>query len=313
MTILLAFASCDSGDDSDRNNSGNDISSPTLPASIGKNPVLEILGGNTETKEIKLQKSDHDKGYEFLVLKADDTALYYYCDEIFPSEDDYLAYEYKYSWNTEKREIYVAVRKTTVLDVFFEDNIGLLDYDAAVSKLNSFSEKDFKKIYEADEEYWNETYNCENYKDYIDKRCAEEDCENVADLIKKINEEGHVYLKRIYKAITTFGYEIKDDKMTLTEQFTGVKNLLGSRCVIYYRYNEYHIDDYGMGYGCSSASMPDAPVIDIDPETLYDKIGEKVYNDDYTEDIEAETVTMKIDNKELVFKFEGEAYTQVSK
>lgn len=209
LALSLMFASCSNSSDSDDENFENP--SPSLPENVGENPVKET---------IKLKHND----YATLEMKADGTADYY--------DDDELEYVFKYTWNTTKQEIYMAVEKEARWSMdgksellTYEQMRSKINEDYTVEKMRKYNQTDYEKI--KDKEWFKEEYSdCDTYEKFEKKLIKEAGCSSFEDFVKTVKQEEELSLKATFGALITFSYKITNDKITLTEKFTGVKNLL---------------------------------------------------------------------------------------
>lgn len=284
------FASCANNSDSDDKNPENP--SPSLPENVGETPIQN---------EITLKHSD----YATLVMKTDGTAEYY--------DDGELEYVFKYTWNTTKKEIYMALEKL--------DYDGTqLSYDQMLSKLTITELKNIEmEWYETirdDEDFKDDYPNCESYEDFEKLRLAEFGYENFDEYFKDFREEGLKYFNEVFGAMITCKYEVNEnDKMTLIEKFTGVKNfLLYETC----RYDkDGTIVDIEDGKGVSirrevngkreywDGEFGAGNRIEFEEEYSGDK-----KTGSYIEDIAEETVTVSFDGKDYVCEFEVTKFIQ---
>ena len=298
------FASCADNSDTDDENP-----SPALPANVGENPI---------TKTIKLKKSDSDSRY--LELNADGTARAIYVDDDEESKDkETINCAYKYSYDNEKKTVTMIVEKSVYYTLFGEEKVQLLTYDEICSELNKDCtvekmKQDFKKQYEKykNDEWFKEDYpDCDTYEKYEKAILKESGFDSFAALAEYQKQFAKNEFKAYFSAQITYAYKIDNGKMTLTEKFTGVKNLFTSECrlsdnshaEIYSTWASIYENDVYYGGG-----TPNTDKKTIIIESSED--GEKV-EATYTEDIAAETVTIKFKGKEYVYKFEGEEYIQV--
>ena len=290
LALSLMFASCANNSDSDDKNPENP--NPELPANVGENPIQN---------KITLKHSD----YATLVMKTNGTAEYYDYDE--------LEYVFKYTWNTTKQEIYMALEKL--------DYDGTqLSYDQMLSKLTITELKNIEmEWYETirdDEDFKDDYPNCESYEDFEKLRLAEFGYENFDEYFKDFREEGLKYFNEVFGAMITCKYEVNENgKITLTEKFTGVKNfLLYETC----RYEKggtiVNIED---GKGVSIRREVNGKREYWDGEfgadnniefENYDSEDKKIGS--YTENIAEETVTVSFDGKNYDCKFVSQKFIQ---
>ena len=300
LALSLMFASCADNSDTDDENP-----SPALPANVGENPIKET---------IKLKEGPYESSY--LELRADGTARAIYVDDDEESKDkETIRYTYKYSYNNEKKTVTMIVEKVYYRSFYIEEG-QLLTYSEICSKLNE--EYTVEKIremykYEYDENNYKEKYpEWDTYEKYEDATVKESGFDSFAALAEYNKQYFKNEFKAYFGAQITYAYKSDNDngKMTLTEKFTGVKNLFKSECGF----------DNGSVYGY--IDFVSARIIlgeeyygsvDTDKKTISFESGEdgEKVNATYTENIDAETVTIKFKDKDYVCKFEGETYTQV--
>ena len=309
------FASCANNSDSDDRNPENP--SPSLPENVGETPIQN---------EITLKHGD----YATLVMKTDGTAEYY--------DDGELEYVFKYTWNTTKKEIYMALEKNAYWNMGGESQ--LLTYEQIFSKLNEdFTIEKIKKYEQAyykenqDEEWFKWDYpNCDTYEKYETALFKEYGYASFEDYVKSMKQEEEIYCKSVFGAQVTYAYKFENDKMILTEKFTGVKNLLDSSCKYenyndgkeidaiidcsYAKISEYdsknRFEEYCYGY-------PNADKRTIDFEKVrntwtedwkHERVSLGNVKATYTEDISGKTVTIKCEGKEYVCEFKGQKFIQ---
>ena len=305
LALSLMFASCADNSDTDDENP-----SPALPANVGENPI---------TKTIKLKEIDED--HHFLELKADGTARAIYVDD---DDEGNVDATYKYSYDDKNKIITMIVEKQ-YYESSIDGKVQVLTYDESCSKIDEEYTVEkmrqvFKKNYEEyqNEKWFKEDYpGCDTYEKYEEALVKEGGFDSFAALVKYSKQWLKNYCKLVFSVQITYAYTIDGDKVTLTEKFTGVKNLSNSRC----RFSEG--SDYAR-ISCYSASIDyynDGTYsyyygdVDTDKKTIAfeseDEDGnrEKV-NATYEENIAKETVTIKFKDKEYVCKFDGEKYIQ---
>lgn len=290
LALSLMFASCSNSSDSDDENFENP--SPSLPENVGENPVKET---------IKLKHND----YATLVMKADGTADYY--------DDDELEYVFKYTWNTTKQEIYMAVEKKACWSMDGESE--LLTYEQMRSKINEdYTVEKMRKYNKAYYEKNKEDFlDCDTYEEFENKLIAEEGCNSFEDFVKTMKQEDELSLKATFSALITFSYKITNGKITLTEKFTGVKNLLLYETC---RYNK----------GETTVTIESSKGVFIEkevagkPEYWNGEFGagnsiefekedsESKKTGSYTENIDEQTVTIIFDGGTYVCKFEEKKF-----
>ena len=281
----------------ENNANNNNNPSPSLPENVGKNPI-------TETVKLLTRKD------MYLELKTDGTATY---------GDDYdreEGYKFKYTYDANKKEIYLKVEKSVYENPFGENSSELMTYNEILSKLNKDCNVEnareyFKELYEyeKDKEYFKEDFpDCNSYEEF-EAAIIESTGYNSLDAYVKYAKQIYEDLNKAYfGAQITYAYEIEDGKITLTEKFTGVKNLLNSRCVDETRscriysttvsIDENDIYYYGI------------PNIDKKKINFNSDKGNSTYESTYTENIANGTVTIKFKDKEYVCEFDGEIFTQ---
>ncbi len=210
LAFSLITTSCSNNSDS-----STDSPSPTLPTSVGKNPVLEILGGNTETNEIKLGEGDgtNSSPRTYLILKADGTAELYY------DGGDIFEQAYKYTWDSKKQEIYIKVEKDRL-----DDPSTPRTYDELLSKIST---DDIDELESANLlKYWNALFKATiTYKYEIKdkKMMLTEKFTGVKNLIKSqcsYSNEGEIRLVEIDCSGVTF-YKTSSEKSIEGEELYG--------------------------------------------------------------------------------------------
>ena len=332
LVLSLMFASCDNSSNSDEessidnttsnnnqnsngnsgsnnnsnsnnnnnNNSNDDNADPsqTLPDKVGENPIKET---------IKL--IDDKWGDYYLELSPNGTALYV-------TDDDEPIEELNYTYNVDKKEIQMQVKKIGFYSIL--GNNGLMTYSEIISYTNNFTVEKIREVlremYEEDKnkEWFKDDYpNCNSYEDY--EQAYFKGFNSVEAALEYEIQVTKLVYKAIFGALATYSYEIDSDgKMTLTEKFTGVKNLFESSCE--YHESETHVRIYN-----SEAYFEDSDndeyfngFLDTDEKKIVFKSedDDKTVTAEYTENISAETVTLKFNNKEYTCKFEGVNFIQ---
>lgn len=246
----------------------------------------------------------------YLELETDGTATY---------GDDYEGkeeYKFKYTYDENKKEIYLIVEKSGYENPFGENSSELITYNEILSKLNKDcnvenARKYFKELYEyeKDKEYFKEEYpDCNSYEDFEAKIYKDEEFDSFDDYVKYAKQVYEDRYKVYFGAQITYNYEIEDGKITLTEKFTGVKNLLNSGC-------EDETRSCGIYSTAAAIEENDIYYYGI-PNTEKKTIsfvpnggGEKV-NATYAEDIAKKKVTISFNGKDYVYEFEGEIFIQ---
>lgn len=225
-----------------------------------------------------------------------------------------LEYVFKYTWDATKQEIYMVVEKIPY------DDGTLLNYNQLLSKLTY---EEYKKetynwyIENKDKDWFEEDYpNCKNYDNYVNLLLEETDCKNLEELFKLEREYYLEYLNTIFGAKMTYGYDFdEDDKMILTEKFTGMKNFL------LYEICSYDKDgtsvDIQFSKGVSIRRSVNGEREYWDGEfgngrsiTFEKEDSEETKTGSYTEDIANETVTVNFDGEKYVCKFEGRNFIE---
>lgn len=302
---LLAFsliaASCSNDSDSDGGSP-----SPTLPATVGDNPIkAETKLGSFHTGNSSTGKEIYISNDIFLVMKTNGTAEYH----------DYgdLEYVFKYTWDATKQEIYMVVEKTPY------DDGTLLNYNQLLSKLtiDEFRESE-KRHYEErkkEDEYFEEDYpGCDTYEKYLDFLIKKSNCNDINELFELSKEESLKYLNTIFGAKLTYGYDFDEDgKMVLTEKFTGMKNLLfyssfkydagGTR--VYIDIDKEDVEIYLNGVQWYGEFSTGNNIVFEKEDSEEKKTGS------YSEDIANETVTVTFDGKKYPCEFRGTNFIEV--
>ena len=299
LALSLMFASCANNSDSDDRNPENP--SPSLPENVGETPIQN---------EITLKHGD----YATLVMKTDGTAEYY--------DDGELEYVFKYTWNTTKKEIYMALEKNAYWNMGGESQ--LLTYDQILSKINENytveKMRNYNRTYYEEikgEDWFKDEYpDCDTYEKFEKAFIEEAGCRSFEDFVKTAKQEDENSCKAMFGALITFSYEVNEnDKITLTEKFTGVKNfLLYETC---YYDKDGTIVDIEDGKGVSIIREVNGKREYWDGEfgadnniefENYDSEDKKIGS--YTENIAEETVTVSFDGKNYDCKFVSQKFIQ---
>ena len=296
------FASCANNSDSNDRNPENP--SPSLPENVGENPVK---------KTIKLMPEDDE--YRYLVLNTDGTAFYHYDD----NHEKYIEDEFQYTYDEKTKRIYMRVEKCDYWGIIDEE-YQLLTYEQIFSKLNEdFTIEKIKKYEQAyykenqDEEWFKWDYpNCDTYEKYETALFKECGVDSFNDYVKTFKQSEENYYKAEFGAQIICLYEIKDGKMTLTEEFNGVKNMGFSGCYGHDESSNIWLDIFN---GHATIKEPDDEYngpVDTDKKMISfvsEKYGTKI-NTTYIENIDEETVTIIFNGKEYVCEFEGINFIQ---
>ena len=285
---------------------------------MGENPIKET---------IKLKRDTYSS--YFLELNTDGTARAIYVDDDEESrvEEIEIRSTYKYSYDNEKETITMVLEKEYYSGFFVEEKIQLLTYSELCSKIDEeYTVEKIRQIYrefyetEKDDEDFERYYpGCDTYQKYEEALVKDSGFDSLSDLVKYQKQDVKDYYKVRFSAKITYAYEIEGAKMTLTEKFTGVKNLSESSCRFsegskYVRINCYRATIDNDYYNDSSVGCYDGETVDTNNKTVkFVSEGDRkdVITATYTEDIEAETVTIKFKDKDYVCKFEGDKYIQV--
>ena len=280
-----------------------------------------------------------DDEYRYLVLRNDGTALEIHCDDD-DIEDEKTYATFKYTYNNEERTISMKMEKCIYYSEFYESDNKLLTYEQILSKINE--DYTVEKITKDIEEYYNKIKNepefeedypgCDSFKKFEKAFIEEEGFSSIEDFVKRWKQEEEIYYKSVFGAQVTYAYKFENDKMILTEKFTGVKNLLDSECQYENRDGNYYTD---ASIDCSNVwigsrgnnfmeyyyGFPNADTGTIElvkeRETRSENDRED-YKDEflynvkatYTEDIRGKTVTIKCEGKEYVCEFKGQKFIQ---
>ena len=328
LSLSLIFTACSDGGDDNSN------PSPTLPANQGTNPVDKILGEGstgtgeeTDAKSIKLisyDDSDHGDYATVLELKNDGTATMH----TRKNTEDYPPYsEFEYSYA--ENEIYMRLSKCTS-DITYDDGL-LYTYDELISQANEYFEmENYKKAleqqfneYQNKEWFQNEYPDCNTYKKYEDLKIKEGGFKSLDEMIADEKKYLTYCYDMYFSPKVTYTYEIKSGKMTLTEEFTGIMNILLTNCRyenIDYNDNNYvHSLGAGSGYITLTTRDYDYYTVSFDKskkEAVLCNSSDKTdkITATYKEDIPNATVTVTINDEryrgEYPCKFEGSTYTQ---
>lgn len=298
LALSLTFASCADSTDTDDENP-----SPALPANVGENPIKE---------KIRLKRDNYSSYY--LELKTDGTACYVYDNEI--------EMTYKYSYDTENKTITMILEKYYYRGFFIEEKGQLLTYgelcskideDITVENMRQF-EKEYYKKHKDDEEFKERYSDCNSYEDYekeLVKGLKEMGFASFDAYVKFLKQEQKNYYKTMFGVKITYDYEIKDNKMTLTEKFTGVKNMFNSECRFDNESGYGYIDYSYAGIRFREDDSEYSGDVNTDTKTISFESVDETVTATYTENISEETVTIKFKGKEYVCKFEADKYTQV--
>ncbi|MCM1321468.1 MAG: hypothetical protein NC041_05490 [Bacteroides sp.] len=335
------------GSGSDGNSTDDGAPNPALPASVGENPVTAAAGGTASAaREIKLIEDDDigDDNPDYLVLKTDGTAEYHNAW----SKGDEIEYTYKYTWNTQKQEIYMTVEK---LQVTPEDTT-LYTYSEAIKNLEQILLANEKYEYNAEKK--DDADFAKNYPTFEDykKHLVESGGYNSFDeYLAEYKESVTGALNVLFGATITYGYEINGGKMTLAEKFTGIENLETNSYFshresettedgdvrigidiefeiwntnvfynYYYRYSAKHYSDAGSWWSTESKSADYDGEINSENKTIAFELNYKnpdsaefpeKFSASYTEDFAAETVTVIIGGKNYVCElYRKKTFTQ---
>lgn len=289
------------------NTTNNNNPSPSLPENEGENPIEETV------KLYSDKGSDEDSRY-CLELKTDGTALY--IQE--RTEGDELEAEFKYTYDENKKEIYMKVEKCYYEYPMTHEERQLLTYnemcskldeDATVEKARQFLKEYYKEECEGKDWFKEEYPNCNSYEDYEAEVMNSGGFDSFDDYVKYVKQNYENIYKVQFGAKIVYAYESKGGKMTLTEKFTGVKNLsiMGSGCHYFnsqssyggiYNYAAYIMENDIYYYGLSDT---DNKIINFPSENI---------KATYTEDIATETVTIRFNGKDYECKFQGKNFSQ---
>ena len=261
------------------------------------------MGENPIEKTIKLLQED-SRGY-YLELRTDGTALYVDDDQ---EHGDGPIYEFKYTYDADAKKIYMRLEKVAYYSdelLTYDESLALIDEENSVAALKEWLKESY-------DDWGKEEF--DSYEDFERNRYEEKGFDSLAAYAAYYKQSDTDSLKAAFGAQVTYSYKIDGGKMTLTENFTGVKNLLDSEC-------EY--DDSSSGTWCTiwSGRASFEEYNDVDwvyyhgtPDTgkivfRNNKDG-SIVNSTYTENLSAETVTINFNDKEYVCKFKGEKFIQ---
>lgn len=284
---------------------------------MGENPIKET---------IRLKRDNYS--YYFLELNTDGTAFYIdvdYDDDDTSNVKETIRYKYKYSYDTENKTITMILEKYYYRGFFIEEKGQLLTYGELCSKIDEGitvenlkqSYREYYKESKDDKDFKEEYPDCNSYEDFekeVVKELKEIGFDSFDAYIKSLKQDQKNYLKTMFGAKITYAYEIKDNKMTLTEKFTGVKNLINSECRFYNELCYGDIDCYRASIEFREDDSRYRGDVNTDKKTINfvsRDNREDVINATYEENIAKETVTIKFKGKEYVCKFEADKYTQV--
>lgn len=293
-------------DNNSNSNNNGDNSSSTLPESVGENPIKET---------VKLMLEDNDRTY--LELNVDGTARYF---RIHNDEEETEA-QFAYTYNANEKKISMKVERYAYWGEFFNKEEGqLLTYNECLSKLNEEYTVEkvreyLRELYEDEkyEENFKENFpNCNSYEEFELENMKKAGFNSFADYVETVKQNYESIYKVAFAAQTTFAYEIEDGGITLTEKFTGVKNMfIESGChfessdSLYggvYNYLAYFYEDDVYYAGIPNTEKK---TISFVPEGG----GEKI-NAIYIEDIAQEKVTITFNGKKYICEFYGRTFTQ---
>ena len=255
------------------------------------------MGENPIEKTIKLIQED--RSYRYLELRSDGTALYVDAD------DDVTRYKFKYTYDADAKKIYMRLEKLAYYDelVTYDEGLALIDEEYSVAALKEWIKEEYDD--------WGKEKS-DSYEDFEKDWYEEEGFDSLAAYAEYYKQEEKDYIKAAFGAQITYSYKIDGGKMTLTEKFTGVKNLFDSscdylsnetRCYIYNDWAEIRFDDGEREYyGVPNTDKNTIAFINDDDGSIV--------NATYTENISAETVTIKFRDKDYVCEFEGNKFIQ---
>lgn len=232
LTILLLsgsllFSACSNGNDN-----SNSSPSPTLPANQGTNPIDEILGKDSNETSIKLNAEWHD-----IELQNNGVATTYIQTNE-DHEDNTPLFEFQYTYNESKKEIYMHLERIFISkNGFYYDTLNSNEKWNTFNEIISVIEENYKEdnFIKAQKEYYDRhPYNYSNFDEYLNELKMNYNVETLDELIDFMKTAEMKLITKIFEAQITFRYEINEGKMTLTEKFTGMHNtldnLLGSSC-----------------------------------------------------------------------------------
>ena len=333
LALSLMFASCDNNsnsddespsqstnppvgnnpDSNDKNNPGSNDEdpSPTLPEKVGENPIKKTI------RLIREEDNDNDYDYYYLELNPDGTALYVYAED---DEPDEPLYKFTYTYNASKEEIYMQVEEVAYYSYIIDvEDLSFMNYKECISQIDKdYTVDNLKKLIKS--EYEDEEDKESSYEDFEKNWYKEQGFDSLEALLEYQKQIVKASAKAGFGVQITFSYKIDGNgKMTFTEKFTGVKNLLVSECgnvnydspstimfSIYSSLAQLSYDDKGEYEWFTG-------VPDTDKQTIffrkYDD-GSSTINASYTENISEETVTIKFNSKESTGKFEGAKFSE---
>ena len=277
------------------------------------------MGENPIKKTIKLKLENDSSSYSYyLELKTDGTACCIYVDDYNDKSDEEEMFIYKYSYDNEKETITMITEKCSYAIIDEGEKIPLRTYDELCSIINEkFTVENIrqfeKKYYEKnkDDSYFKEEYpGCDSYEKYEEAFVKKEGFDSFSAFVQDQKQWFKNDLKAEFGGLQTYVYKIEGDKMILTSKFTGLKNqasLRSDRAYISYSYARIEYYNDGRYYDYEGT-------VDTDNKTVkFVSEGDRkdVITATYTEDIEAETVTINFKDKDYVCKFDGSKYIQV--
>lgn len=286
----------------------------------------ENAGENPIKKTISL-KSEGSSNY--LELKADGTALFGYNS----NNVERTQIEFRYAYDEDAKTIRMKVEKFyyPVENENENENEPLLTYDEMLSKFDKYytvekSKQTLKKSYEELKTSFKENFenyypNCETYEDYEKFILKVAGFENFADYVEFAKTNVKNQVKAIFSAQTTFDYKIQDGKMTLTEKFTGVKNLLNSSCAFNDNDDRVYISVAGSMISLINGENNlyySGILLDTDKKKITlqgrdpTKPEEEYKKEEatYVENLSENTVTVTFKGKEYVCAFKGQNFVE---
>ena len=280
------------------------------------------MGENPIEKTIKLLQEHSSDSY--LELRTDGTALYTYDD------DDGPKYKFKYTYDADAKKIYMRLEKLA-----FSYIDGLLNYDENLALMDEvYSVAALKEWIKEEYDDWGKEKS-DSYEDFEKDWYEEEGFDSLAAYAEYYKQLEKNSIKAAFGAQITYSYKIDGGKMTLTEKFTGVKNLFNSSCeyssnkIKCYIYSDCaNLEEYNDGewkiyegtlnidkktiafilVGAHSASA-EAGTYNKSVASKSEEYGTTV-NTTYTENLSAETVTINFKDKDYVCEFEGNKFIQ---
>ncbi len=259
---------------------------------------------------------DDDRTY--LELKVDGTARYF---KIYNDEEETEA-QFSYTYNANEKTISMKVEKYAywgTVDIDSEAEGQLLTYDECLSKLNkdltrAKVRQSLKEKYERykDDERFEESFpDCNSYEEFEAEVLEKGGFDTFADYVQYVKQDSEDIYKAMFNAQTTFSYEIEDGEITLTEKFTGVKNMfIKSGCGFYssnsisgciYNYRAYYYEN----------DVEYTGIPNTDKKTIsFRSEGVLKFNATFTENLAKETVTINCEDKKYVCEFEGQKFIQ---